>query len=276
MSDTRDMTGNNQSQGQSQQQHQRRRRSSPPETLKLQTTSSPSPSPSAETTTISGNYPGSAAAALSPTSSKEKSKNKNKNNKFQQHPNFLPTISHLSRPLVPLVSITTGRPHPSFPRTILAYHLLTSEHLDDLARHYHQTWPPVPETFGYPMRIPAWIGRTPPDDEKEAPPQVDTETKRRRIGRFMGLRGCESPSPVKTEFYEESLSVSGMFASSSSSSSSSAAEMEEAGTDHDDDAAAAARLVVEEQMEKEWLEALRRARWELDPDAVLRRKAGGY
>ncbi|KAL1985732.1 hypothetical protein VTN96DRAFT_7480 [Rasamsonia emersonii] len=162
--------------------------------------------------------------------------------KVLHHPNFFATLHHLSRPLCPLVSITTGRAHPSFPRTILAYHLLTSTQLDDLARHYHQIWPPVPETFGYPIRVRAWIG-TP--EEKS----VDIETKRRRIGRFFGLRGCESPV---AEGFDDGAGTG-------------------TGAGDDDDARA-----VEEQMEKEWQEALRRARCEIDPDAEVRRKVGGY
>ncbi|KAN0084963.1 hypothetical protein V8E54_001430 [Elaphomyces granulatus] len=102
-------------------------------------------------------------------------------------PYFLPTVQYLSRPLAPLVSVTTLLPAPDFPSTILAYHVLTSDQLDNLAQHYHQVWPPVPGTFCYPLFIPAWVG-TPEED------QVDVATKRRRFGHFIGLRGCESPA----------------------------------------------------------------------------------
>ena len=34
-------------------------------------------------------------------------------------------IAHLQLKLQPLVPLPTGDPHPDFPRTILAYHLLT-------------------------------------------------------------------------------------------------------------------------------------------------------
>jgi hypothetical protein len=147
---------------------------------------------------------------------------------------------------VPLVSISNGLAHEDFPRSILGHHLLTHEQLDDLARHYHQVWPPVPETFGYPMRIPAWIGT---EDEAE----VDIETKRRRIGRFAGLRGCESP-----------LRTTG-FGLSCSDPALAGHEDERSYTEE-----------IEKRMEKEWQDALRRARSEEDSDTILRRKAGGY
>lgn len=225
-----------------QKQNQPRRRT-PPQALKLQIIPSPPP----DEMIISGT-----TDSVAPSSSSTSKKN--------FHSSFLPTLQHFSRRLVPLVSITTGQPHPDFPRTILAYHLLTSEQLDDLARHYHQVWPPVPETFGYPLRIPAWIGT--PDEA-----QVDIETKRRRLGRFAGLRGCESP--VASSF--------GTFPSASASASASASNNSE-GTDcaDDDDDDDARMRMLEEQMEREWQEALRRARCEQDPDAILRRKAGGY
>ncbi|KAL1975194.1 hypothetical protein VTN31DRAFT_3586 [Thermomyces dupontii] len=152
------------------------------------------------------------------------------------HPAFFPTLQHLANPLVPLVSITTGLPHPDFPMSILAFHLLTHEQLDSMARHYHQVWPPVPETFGYPIRIPAWVG-TPYEHT------VDLETKRRRIGRFIGLRGCESP--VKTGFGIED------------------------GLQNNVD------VELEERMEREWQEALRRSQQEED-DALRRHKAGNF
>ncbi|KAJ5114542.1 hypothetical protein NUU61_000301 [Penicillium alfredii] len=102
------------------------------------------------------------------------------------HPSFLPVIRHLETPLSQLFSSTTGLPHPDFPVTILAYHLLTSTQLDSLACHFHQVWPFVPATLWYPMQIAPWIG-TPEEQD------VDLQTKRRRFGRFIGLGGCETP-----------------------------------------------------------------------------------
>ncbi|GAD94118.1 conserved hypothetical protein [Paecilomyces variotii No. 5] len=156
-----------------------------------------------------------------------------------RHPAFFRALKHLASPLAPLVSITTGLPHPDFPRTLLAYHLLTWDQLDDIARHYHQVWPPVPETFGYPIQVPAWVGANSEFD-------LDIETKRRRLGRFMGLRGCESPVVDDSH---------------SGSWQRHACEQE---TDEE----------MAERMEREWQAALRCARNQ-DSDEVLRRKTGG-
>lgn len=97
------------------------------------------------------------------------------------HADFIPTLAYLSKPLLKLVSLTTGRPHPCCPDSVLRYNLLTSSQLDDLARHYHQTWPPTPETYRYPNPIQPWIGT---DEEMT----IHIESKRERIGRFIGLQ----------------------------------------------------------------------------------------
>ena len=108
-----------------------------------------------------------------------------KRSKF--HPSFTRVLEHFLTPLCPLISVTTNLPHADFPATLLAFHLLTSAQLDSLARHYHQVWPPAPETTRYPKPIPAWVGAPSEHD-------VDLDTKRRRFGRFIGLRGCDSPT----------------------------------------------------------------------------------
>jgi len=46
----------------------------------------------------------------------------------------------------------------------------------------------------YPAWVPAWTGLN--DSSAGA---VDLETKRRRWGRFIGLRGCESPTATGAE-----------------------------------------------------------------------------
>lgn len=106
-------------------------------------------------------------------------------------------ITHLSRPLVPLVSVTTGLPHPAFPTSLLQYQLLTHEQLDELVRWYHQTDDAGRERWMYPCPIGAgkvWTGMG-----EETNAVVDLQTKRRRWGRFIGLRGCESPVHVEGE-----------------------------------------------------------------------------
>ena len=90
-------------------------------------------------------------------------------------------VEHLALTLQPLLSMTTGTPHPAFPRSILAFHLLTERQLDDLAHFYHQRTPTL-HSLHYPAPI---ITRWKRD--------ADIEDKRRRFGRFLGLRGCDSP-----------------------------------------------------------------------------------
>jgi len=50
-------------------------------------------------------------------------------------------LATLRLPLAPLVPLPSGSPHAAFPRTLLAYHLLTEEELDSIAHHYHQSTP---------------------------------------------------------------------------------------------------------------------------------------
>ncbi|RLL93531.1 hypothetical protein CFD26_101356 [Aspergillus turcosus] len=160
------------------------------------------------------------------------------------HPSFLPILRHIRTPLCPLVSSTTGQQHPEFPKTLLAYHLLTSRQLDNLARHFHQVWPPVDATTAYPVSIPAWIGT-------KGEESVDLQTKRRRFGRFIGLRGCESPT---------------------------VSEHQEAQAGFDPDSASEDETETEEllaRMEWEWEQGLLQAQRD-DPDAILRWKAFGY
>jgi len=86
-----------------------------------------------------------------------------------------------------------GLPHPAFPPTLLHYHLLTETQLDNFARYYHQwTISPTVWTHSYPAEM-DWnaeylehIGQTKGMD-------VRVRIKKRKFGRFIGLRGCETP-----------------------------------------------------------------------------------
>jgi hypothetical protein len=69
---------------------------------------------------------------------------------------------------------------------MLAYNLLTHAQCDALAVHFDQVWPPNENSYNYPVPIRPWIG-------SEFEHLMDLDTKRRRIGQFIGLRGCESP-----------------------------------------------------------------------------------
>jgi len=50
-------------------------------------------------------------------------------------------LATLRLPLAPLVPLPSGSPHAAFPRTLLAYHLLTEDELDSIAHYYHQSTP---------------------------------------------------------------------------------------------------------------------------------------
>ena len=95
-------------------------------------------------------------------------------------------FQYLQQQLWPIVSVTTGKCHPSFPRTLLAYHLLTIHELDQLACHYHQVLPPTGPTAQYPIKIDPWIGA--PDET-----EIDIHTRRRRFGQFIGLKMHDLP-----------------------------------------------------------------------------------
>ncbi|MCJ1272523.1 hypothetical protein MMC21_000309 [Puttea exsequens] len=121
-------------------------------------------------------------------------------------------FAHLLRPLSPLLSIETGLSHPDFPKTLLHYHLLTSEQLDCLAHFYHQRTPGL-YSLSYPMPVVnRWWAPAEQEleegeiDEMEEVRKIlgasekaieitrtaSLEEKRRRFGRFLGLRNCES------------------------------------------------------------------------------------
>ncbi|KXX83094.1 hypothetical protein MMYC01_200509 [Madurella mycetomatis] len=88
-------------------------------------------------------------------------------------------LSQMSLQLAPLVQLTTGAVHPDFPRTLLAFWLLTDAQLESLAHFYHQRTP-CRWTAHYPCPV-SW------------PAGLTLEEKRRRLGRFIGLRGCDTP-----------------------------------------------------------------------------------
>lgn len=50
-------------------------------------------------------------------------------------------IATLQLKLAPLVPLPSGPPHPSFPKTLMAFHLLSEDELDSIAHYYHQSTP---------------------------------------------------------------------------------------------------------------------------------------
>lgn len=102
-----------------------------------------------------------------------------------RNPELQAKIQQLALPLAPLVQVTSGQVHPSFPATLLHYYLLVDAELEELAHFYHQRTPSV------------WTSQYPKPMNWEK--GLTIEEKRRKWGRFMGLRGCESPVIPKTE-----------------------------------------------------------------------------
>jgi hypothetical protein len=96
-----------------------------------------------------------------------------------RNPALTSKIDTLALPLAPLVKISTGEMHSSFPARLLNFYLLTDAELDALAHHYDQRTPNE-WTGCYPQRMNWHQGLT-------------IEDKRRKWGRFMGLQGCETP-----------------------------------------------------------------------------------
>lgn len=98
---------------------------------------------------------------------------------------FREKVRQMALPLAPLVQLTTGDVHPRFPATLLNFWLLTDHELESLATFYHQRTPCV-WTCHYPCPV-VWS------------PCMPLEEKRRKIGKFIGLRGCETPVSSKSE-----------------------------------------------------------------------------
>lgn len=106
----------------------------------------------------------------------------NRSNTCQFHPAFPKVLEHMKKPLLPLMSLTTGQPHPKFPRTLLQYHLLSADVLDELASFYIPdtviTNPATGQQVTYPLPTPSWFGE-----------DVSLEEKRFYFGVFIGLYG---------------------------------------------------------------------------------------
>ncbi|GJN73010.1 hypothetical protein PLIIFM63780_007073 [Purpureocillium lilacinum] len=94
----------------------------------------------------------------------------------RHNPQLAQKLHQMALPLSPLVQLTTGAVHPHFPRTVLQFWLLTDDQLESLAAFYHQR-DQSPWSAQYPCPV-VWRSDLP------------LEEKRRRMGRFIGLRGC--------------------------------------------------------------------------------------
>lgn len=105
--------------------------------------------------------------------------------RIARKPELKRKLRNMSIELSPLVQVTTGLVHPDFPRKMLQFWLLTNEQLEDMAGFYHQRTPNCLR-MQYPCPI-SWDSNLP------------LEEKRRKIGKFIGLRGCETPVWLLTE-----------------------------------------------------------------------------
>ena len=102
---------------------------------------------------------------------------------------LLRKISTLQLTLAPLVPLPSGPPHPAFPRTLMAFHLLTEDELDSIAHYYHQSTP-GPWSDHYPSNM-NWD-----KDFLAKPPSVnDVEDELDEMG-----RGGRRLSQQETEF----------------------------------------------------------------------------
>ncbi|KAK4227206.1 hypothetical protein QBC38DRAFT_478228 [Podospora fimiseda] len=97
-------------------------------------------------------------------------------------PEFQAKLTQMSLRLAPLVQLTSGQIHPHFPQSLLCFWLLTESQLDSLAHFYHQRTP-CEWTRHYPCPV-YW------------PSGLTLEEKRRKLGKFIGLRGCDTPVVV--------------------------------------------------------------------------------
>ncbi|KAI6372270.1 hypothetical protein MCOR25_003787 [Pyricularia grisea] len=106
-----------------------------------------------------------------------------------RNPALAQKLEQMALPLAPLVQLTTGQIHPAFPATLLSFWLLTDDELESLASFYHQRTPSHLSRF-YPCPV-SWSSDLP------------LEEKRRKLGKFIGLRGCDSPTIILPRSAEE-------------------------------------------------------------------------
>lgn len=149
---------------------------------------------------------------------------------------------------------------------MLRYHLLTSSQLDGIARHYHQIWPPVPETYRYPKPIKAWIGT-------EEEHTIDVEGKRERIGQFIGLRrGVAAPTAVvdATAMTAAAGVVEAVVGGKDQLIDLNDDDGDDESEEEEEDSVKTICDRIRAQMQKDWEEALERARRDEGYSGIVR------
>lgn len=97
-------------------------------------------------------------------------------------------LRHMQLALEPIFQLPAGEPHPQFPETMLQFNLLTEELLDSFAHYYHQA-----EYGEYTFEYPDCMGwDVHYFDTLDIVKRV--AVKRRKFGKFIGLRGCQTPT----------------------------------------------------------------------------------
>ncbi|KAK5172167.1 uncharacterized protein LTR77_003805 [Saxophila tyrrhenica] len=94
-------------------------------------------------------------------------------------------IATLQLRLAPLVPLPSGPPHPAFPKTLMAFHLLTEDELDSIAHYYHQSTPSIWSNH-YPSNMnwdKEFLAKPPPPPPSPTSPQSGGVEKSRRHSR---------------------------------------------------------------------------------------------
>ncbi|EME79469.1 uncharacterized protein MYCFIDRAFT_123063, partial [Pseudocercospora fijiensis CIRAD86] len=107
-------------------------------------------------------------------------------------------IATLQLRLAPLVPLPEGPPHPDFPKTLMAFHLLTEDQLDSIAHYYHQSTPHrfthhYPATMNWDKDQADDIQGSSRNPYANLSDKERIRIKRRKVGKFIGLVGMETP-----------------------------------------------------------------------------------
>ncbi|GKZ75393.1 hypothetical protein AnigIFM56816_000045 [Aspergillus niger] len=236
--------------------------SPPPPPPPQQPSQSSSPPPPRRTPRYRHILPKPPPTSTSPTKTTPQPQPQKKTPNSKIHPHLPLILAHFRTPLHPLVSSTTGHQHPDFPRSLLQYNLLTSEQLDRLAVHFHQVDPPVRGTFWYPVRIvQPWI-RSGGAKGYVVDEEVGLEVKRRRFGRFIGLRGCEEILPSGSSKRREKGVVREREVEVEEDEVEEGEIREEEYWEEEEGGGGETAEEMLARMEREWFEAMVRARYE--------------